>query len=266
MVQERVKFHSANDLSTCWYLQKIETFFLNWHKHICAPDVNTILELFNIKKYLDTGVRLIHWSDQQVCEYFNKGKMIPQIIGRFCDALSSDNLVKVCSTVDAIYSDDFWELIYEYKVFKRISQDTIRHILDLDEFVVWYILSHKKLAMQFGQVIAAHLAKNPYTAEKLMANYLQARAINEKPLFFPSEFTQEMREKALLDYIDSDHGNINYLQLMERSQGTGGLQLSDKLRYKARKKEKRLRKRYLQKAREWSMVRKYPFAQCLMVQ
>ena len=49
MVQERVKFHSANDLSTCWYLQKIETFFLNWHKHICAPDVNTILELFNIK-------------------------------------------------------------------------------------------------------------------------------------------------------------------------------------------------------------------------
>ena len=192
--------------------------------------------------------------------------MIPQIIGRFCDALSSDNLVKVCGTVDAIYSDDFWELIYEYKVFKRISPDEIRHILDLDEFVVWYILSHKKLTMQFGQVIAAHLAKNPYTAEKLMANYLRARAINEKPLFFPSEFTQEMREKALLDYIDSDHGNINYLQLMERSQGTGELQLSDKLRYKARKKEKRLRKRYLQKAREWSMVRKYSFAQCLMVQ
>ena len=72
MGQRRIKFYSVNDMGTGWHLQKIEAFFQDWDILTDNPDVNTILELFNIKKFLDAGVRLVQWSDLQLEEYKEK--------------------------------------------------------------------------------------------------------------------------------------------------------------------------------------------------
>ena len=69
MGQRRIKFYSVNDMGTGWHLQKMEAFFQDWDILTDNPDVNTILELFNIKKFLDAGVRLVQWSDLQLEEY-----------------------------------------------------------------------------------------------------------------------------------------------------------------------------------------------------
>ena len=51
MGQRRIKFYSVNDMGTGWHLQKMEAFFRDWDILTDNPDVNTILELFNIKKF-----------------------------------------------------------------------------------------------------------------------------------------------------------------------------------------------------------------------
>ncbi len=108
---------------------------------------------------------------------------------------------------------------------------------------VWFILRHRELSIQFGQEISEHLQRNPHTAVKLISNYLAANDKQENRLFFPNLFTQEMRENALNDFVESDRENINYLQLLEQSQSTDGLQLPDKLRYRARKKRETLQEK-----------------------
>ena len=236
MGQRRIKFYSVNDMGTGWHLQKMEAFFQDWDILTDNPDVNTILELFNIKKFLDAGVRLVQWSDLQLEEYKEKGRGIPQILGKFCSELSDANLVEMCNMVESIYADDFWTLLCENKVYKHISSAAMRSVLDSNNNIVWHILRHRELSVQFGQEIAEHLERNPHTAVKLISNYLAANDKQENRLFFPNLFTQEMRENALNDFVESDRENINYLQLMEQSQSTDGLQLPDKLRYRARKK------------------------------
>lgn len=88
-----------------------------------------------------------------------------------------------------------------------------------------------------------HLVQNPYTAEKLMSNFLGVHDREAEQLFFPESFNQEMRQQALLDYVESEYPNINYLQLLEQSQGTDGLKFPDKLRYKAKKKKEFLQEK-----------------------
>lgn len=243
MSQSRIKYYSARDMSTGWHLQAIGSFFVNWEERVRDPDINTVLELFNIKKFLDSGSRLVYWSDQQVEEYNNKGKEIPRILGQFCGTLSDANLAEVCGKVERIYSDDFWTLLCENKVYKGLSPEAMGRVLDSNENNVWHVLRHRELSVRFGQIIAEHLGKNPHTAEKLISNYLAAHDNHDNYFFFPNEFTQEMREKALNDFVESDSDNINCFELLERSQSTDGLYLPDRLRYKARKKREILQER-----------------------
>ena len=44
----RIKFYGTHDMSCGWNLKECENFFQNWEKEIEQPDINTILEFFNI--------------------------------------------------------------------------------------------------------------------------------------------------------------------------------------------------------------------------
>ena len=247
MDQVRIKFYSVSDMSTGWFLHKIEEYFLEQHDSTGPLDINTALEMLNIKKFLDSGARLIQWGTRQVEEYKRKGNKIPQYIGSFCGTLSDANFSEAYSQVEIIYADDFWELVCTYKVYVRISPEVMFQILKNDENAVWLILQHKELSIKYGSIIAIHLVQNPYTAEKLMSNFLGVHDRAAEQLFFPESFNQEMRQQALLDYVESEYPNINYLQLLEQSQGTDGLKLPDKLRYKAKKKKEFLQEKIFAK-------------------
>lgn len=100
MDQVRIKFYSVSDMSTGWFLHKIEEYFLEQHDSAGSLDINTALEMLNIKKFLDSGARLIQWGTRQVEEYKRKGNKIPQYIGSFCGTLSDANFSEVYSQVE----------------------------------------------------------------------------------------------------------------------------------------------------------------------
>ena len=47
----RIKFYSVHDLSFASNMKRVESFFEKWEQNTCSPDINTILELYNIKQY-----------------------------------------------------------------------------------------------------------------------------------------------------------------------------------------------------------------------
>ena len=60
-----------------------------------------------------------------------------------------------------IYLGDFWQLICDYKVYKRISPEVLARVLEAKRYVVWSVLRYKELVLTFGQVITEHLMRNP---------------------------------------------------------------------------------------------------------
>lgn len=115
--------------------------------------------------------------------------------------------------------------------------------MDSDERVVWHILKHRILTTSFGQAIAEHLANNHCTAEELISHFLAAHERTDNQMYFPGEFTQEMRDKVLSDFVDQEDGNINSLRLLEQAQSTKEFPVSDRLKLKARRKCDALQKK-----------------------
>ena len=226
-------------MSSGWHLKEIEEFFQHWNEKIHDPDLNTILELYNIKKYMDAEMQHLDWSDEQFSGYQNQCKIIPQILGRYFSRLSDANLQELYQKVDWDYADDFWQLICDYKVHQRISPEVFKQLLETNENVVWYVLMHKGLVLEFGTVIAEHLVHNSHTAQQLLAHFL-AEHERSKPLFFPDQFTAQMREQTLWDYVDRDDANLNYLQLLEQSQSSKELPIPDRLKLQARRQKEAL--------------------------
>lgn len=239
----RIKFYSVHDWSAGANLQKIETFFDSWDQKITDLDVNTALELYNIKKYFDSDMKLDQWSEEQIAEYKEKNKLIPGILGRFCSTVSDTGLGLLYKGVAWNYTDDFWGLICEYKAYRNINPDAVRELLENDENVVWDILHHKALVKEYGRVISDHLRSNDLTAEKLIDCYLASHDNQEAHLYFPEEFDQGMRDEVLAADIEREDGNINSMLLLEQAQSSKEFPVSDRLRLKARKKKERLLER-----------------------
>ena len=223
---------------------KIEVFLDCWEANIRDLNINTVLELYNIKRYFDAGMRLESWSNDKRADYESKCKLIPGILGRFCSTLNDTNFAVVCAGVDRNYVDDFWSVVCDYKVYQRIDSSTLENIMGRDESVVWHVLRKKTLSTFWGQVIAEQLQRNMRTAEELISHYLMAHEHTEIQMFSPVEFTQEMRDKVLSDFVDREDGNINSLRLLEQAQSTKEFPVSDRLRLKARKKCDSIQERF----------------------
>ncbi|MBR3904195.1 MAG: hypothetical protein IKJ51_00595 [Clostridia bacterium] len=236
MSSRQIKYYGPNDMSTGWSLREAEDYFVHWDENLRDLNINTGLELYNIKKLFETGFKLEHWTDELLADFHSKCKLVPEILGRFCNSINETNLELLCKEVNWNYTDDFWSLVCDYKVYQRIGADALKKLMDGDERVVWHILNHRILVTTYGQVIAEHLVNNHRTAEELISHFLAAHEHSDKQMHFPMEFTQEMRDKVLSDFVDQDDGNINSLKLLQQAQSSKEFPISDRLKLKARRK------------------------------
>lgn len=244
----KVKFYGEHDMSAGLHLKRAASVLENWNESTDTPNINQVLEFYNIKKYFDYGIRLEQWDDKIYATYNAKCQNIPRLLGRFCSTISDANFESLYTGVNHDYIDNFWQLVCDYKVDQRISTEVFNAVLTNHPNALWYILQQKPLTRKFGQSVAEHLAHNSQTAEWLISYFLEDHEQNTKQFYFPVELTQEMRNNILTDYIDSDDPNPNYLQLLEQAQSTTEFPVSDKLRLRARNKGDLLRDKLFSKS------------------
>lgn len=248
MSETRVKFYGEHDMSAGWHLKRAESVLENWNGSTNITEINQVIEFYNIKKYFDCGIRLEQWDESTYAAYKAKYQKIPGLLGRFCSTISDANLETLYTSIDHDYIDNFWQLVCDYKVYQRISTEVFNAVLTNHQSALWYVLQQKPLTVKFGQSITEHLVRNSHTAEWLVSYFLEAHERAPKLFYFPVEFTQEMRDNVLADYVDSNDPNPNYLQLLEQAQSTKEFPVSDKLRLRARKKGELLRDKLFSKS------------------
>lgn len=232
---EAIMFYSAQDLGVGHHLRKVESLLKAFDSQSILESINECLELYNVKKFIDAGLRFPEWSDDMVDFFKDRCRKIPSLIGKFLGAVNDSNILDHYNAMNGVYEDNFWEVVSEYKLYERISEEKLDELLSAQPRALGYVLRHKKIVLHHGKVLSSQLEANVHTAEKLMSHYLVVHENDKAACYFPSEFTQEKRDRILWQYVESDNANPNYLELLWQAQSTAEFPVSDRLRLKAKK-------------------------------
>ena len=122
-MRDRIKFFSADDLSIGFYIDKLKEKLDLFNSNIEYNDINDILELMNIKCFVENNIFHKDWTNDQIQDYQNKVLEFPKVLGKFLSKITTDNIIDKVSMIDIIYIDDFWKIFSEYKIYRRIKEE-----------------------------------------------------------------------------------------------------------------------------------------------
>lgn len=245
----RVVFHSKENMAGSHYLQNAEKLLLNINLQDTF-EINDLLEFYHIKLYFDNELFLQRWDEEVKKEFQNKVNRLWDITKMFCLSINDQNILSYIDNIEFSYQKTFWELIENLDIYKKISKNTFNSILDKNNNHIIRVLLFEKIVRYFSSEIRSFLLIYKGTAELLLSQIEDKRIFRTPPYFFPKCLSQEDKERIILEYIDSEDANLNYIRLIENSRD---LRLSSKTKLKAQKRSSELNERILEEGHSWTM-------------
>jgi len=233
----KVVFYSKEDMTSEHNLQKGEPI-LRADTKSNYTDINEILELYNLKKYLDNELYLNSWTQDDIKKFIQKAVEYGKIIGKFMAALDDNNFLHLYENTLRNYIHSFWELVNNQTIFKRISKSNFSSILANEPHVIHEILTHRHIVDYYDTEIKNFLLTYTQSAEILLSVYEINDDFQKSQKFLPKSLTVEDKEKMLSDYLDSNDVNYNYIGLIQNARNRNDFKVSDKTRLKAKRLHK----------------------------
>ncbi|MDH6344219.1 hypothetical protein M2480_003173 [Parabacteroides sp. PFB2-12] len=213
------------------------------NENIYLTDINDVLELYHVCKYIDNGCVLTKWTD----EFKQKVNCFKPIVARFFNSLSKENLPEVFNSIEFSYKESFWEVIDKFDINNLLDENTLHAIVMKEPSRLREILHREKLVRKHGNVIEKLLMENDSSAELLLQQYVEEHHISDcKQLYFPKTLTLINREEIINRYLDKADANLNYVRLIALAKDSEQLAFSDKTKLKAKRKESELNQQILE--------------------
>lgn len=241
MNSDRVYFFSKYDGASFNHLEKADKILINFDKNK-NYDINDIIEFYQIKLYIDNGLYLSKWSNEDISNIKNKVDEIWELIVSFWNSINSNNIIDLFSQLECwTIQEAFWKLTTTLSVYKKITKETFATQIKIENIDIRAILYQEKLVNYYSKEIKEFLLSYLKTAELLLSQYVEKHNYERKDLFFPKCLSLTEREEIILQYLDTENLNINYARLIINIKNdNNNLQIADKTRLKAKKLEKKL--------------------------
>lgn len=230
----KVVFHSKEDLATGHYLQICE-HILKTENQEHYSNVNEILELHNIKLYIDNDLSLKRWTQQDKHNFKLKVREYGSIVGRFMSKINDENAEIHCSNLLGNYVRTFWKLINNQKIYKQISKKCFNRILTNNTHWINEIITNKELVEYYAIEIKDALLIYSQSAEILLSIYEVDDETKRIQRYLPPCLSLDEKENILVKYLDSSDVNINYIGLIQNVRNRSEFRVSDKTRLKAKR-------------------------------
>ncbi|MBQ6963912.1 MAG: hypothetical protein IJP79_09440 [Paludibacteraceae bacterium] len=234
MYRDRVVFFSKRDLAGEFELRKGEDI-LRAETKSDYTDINDILELYHIKQYIDNGIYLNTWTQDDINNFKQKVASYGKIIGKFMSTITSEKIKITYQSILPNYENSFWEIINDYGLFKNVTKEDLLSVLYEKPLLINKILQHKKIVEHFNTIIKDFLLSHPETATILLSIYEIEKDSTKEQYYLPPSLTVEDKETIILNYLDSPEVNINYLPVIQNARNREDFKLSDKTRLKAKR-------------------------------
>lgn len=238
---DRVLNVSLNDLSLGYQLDHAE-LAVNKYESLQITSLGDALELFNIRKLLDSGARLNRWSDEEYEQLRIKTKSYNGQVAQYILILDSDALLEEYDTLEWGYRRSFWEAVDQFKLFDAINEDFVREVVHEKINDLRHILQCKAIVEHYKLVLRDILLHDSQAALLLIDKYI-ARKDNpiERELYLPANLTMSDKQAIISGYLDSEDPNINYVRLLcQNKDNSNGLELDVMTRLKAERLASRL--------------------------
>lgn len=233
----KVVFHSKEDMAGGYNLQKGEHILRSETKSNYT-DINEVLELYNIKKYIDNDLYLKSWTQDDITNFKQKAMEYGKVVGQFMATIDDSNVVIFYENTLRNYVHSFWELVNNQSIFKRISKANFSKLLTNEPHLIHEILIHKKIAEHYDLEIKNFLLTYSQSAEILLSFYEVKDDFGKNQKYLPKSLTVEEKETILSNYLDSSDVNYNYIGLIQNARNRNDFKVSDKTRLKAKRLHK----------------------------
>ena len=242
MNEKRIYCVSPNDLLFGYYLQHLEERLNDFDVNIFVKDINDVMELHHIKKYIDNGNHLLKWSKDDIEDYESIVKPFPGIIVKFLRDIPHDKLLEKYQKLEWNYESTFWEIVANYNQLDLIDEVFLNNVLSKPH-KLRLLLQQKRLVDKFKVFFHEQLMHNPNAANILLDKYARTgmELGNDKEYYLPSSLTIEDKEQIIVDFLNQEEPNLNYVIVaLHVKDNPEQLVLSPKTRLLAEDVEKRL--------------------------
>lgn len=237
----RIQFFSVQDLASGYYLNMLEQRLLDISAKV-STDINDLLELYNIKLYMDHEMYLKTWDETKKKWLKDQTKVSDDQIKSFFLNINSESIITLFDTVDFQYNAHFWTLIDDLSVYKNIQGESISKIIETHPHELRNILQRKRLVEKYANVIKDYCLNHPKSAELLLAD--ENTVEKNTKFFFPTSLSDSDKEVIINQYLDSEDPNINYVSLIQYAKDSR-IKLSDKTKLKAKRLQEKLTEDFL---------------------
>ena len=209
----RVVFYSKEDMAGNHQLAKGESI-LRSEIQTGYTDINDILEIYNIKKYIDNELYLKNWTQDDLLDFNKKVIEYGKIIGKFMSNINDTNILDIYNKTFREYTNSFWELVNNQSIYKRISKVNFSNILANEPHLIHNILTHKNIVEHYNVELKNFLLTYSQSAEILLSIYEVKEDFTKNEKLVPKSLTIENKENIILNYLDSSDVNLNYIGLI----------------------------------------------------
>lgn len=164
----RVVFYSKEDLTGGFELRKGDRILRNPTK-ASYTDVNDIIELYNIERYINNELYLADWTSDDIANFKQRVKEYRKVIGKFMASVNDSNAIQIYNNTCHEYINSFWKLVNNQKVFTRISKANFSSILLKQPHNISIILTQEKLVDYYDFEIKTFMLTYLQSAEILLS-------------------------------------------------------------------------------------------------
>lgn len=233
----KVVFYSKEDMAGPYNLQKGEHILMAATKTNYI-DINEVLELYNLKKYIDNDLYLKNWSQDDIDDYKIKAIEFGKVVGQFMATINNTNVLCVYENTIRDYVHSFWELVNNQGIFKSISKASFSKLLTNDPHLIHEILTHNKVVEYYDSEIKNFLLTYSQSGEILLLFYEVKADFGKSQKYLPKSLNVEEKETIVSNYLDSADVNYNYIGLIQNARNRNDFKISDKTRLKAKRLHK----------------------------
>jgi hypothetical protein len=228
MEKIRIKYFGLTDLSAAYYIEQSKKVLKEYNTQSNVSNINDIIELFNIDKYIKTDIEL--GIEKTASQLINK------CISTYLSSISSIPLCILFKEVDNDYHDEFWEFFTKYKIFNRFTDVEFTEFLQTEHPFIRSILQNEKLVAVYDECIGEYFIEDVYNAIIILDAYEIENLYNQKKIFSPKSLTNEKKEQLIIKYIESEHPSINYLEIITSILNRDEIRLSDRTKLLAKRR------------------------------
>ena len=244
---EYIQWLSLNDLALGIQLKKMNEILDTFTEEKEYTNVNEVMELYVVCKYMDAQIYPSVWSTTEITNYTNIVKKLKGVLGKYFNTLSEEEFQNVYNNLSRGYKRLFWEVFKVYKLFEKIDFSNIKNAIGDRKYAIRNLLSEKAIVDAYGEEIRKELLAIETAAEWLLDEYEVYHEFERERLYFPKELTMADKKQIVKNYVEWEDANLNYLDIIVDIQDNpDALVLGDRIRLQARKRVEEDKKIFFQ--------------------